>query len=289
MGYVIMTDSDSELDYDYAQLHGVQMLLMPYTHMGQEYAYRPSLEFDTKKFYDELRRGEVPMTACPNPHDFLTMWEPHLKEGLDIAYIGLSSALSNTYENALMARTEALETYPERSIRIVDTKRISQAQGILVMLAASMQEQGKTLDEVCDWVEANKLRARAWFIVDDLHYLSRGGRLSGSAAFFGSILDVKPVLTIDEAGRLVPVEKIKGRKKAIRFMLEQLEKEAAAPGENIVALCQADCYDDAKAIEERLRKNGYNEIIINPVGPVVGSHVGPGTLGVCYMKKGDSA
>lgn len=288
MDYVIMTDSDSELDYAYAAGHGVLMLLMPYTHMGQEYAYRPSYDFDTEKFYGELRRGEVPTTACPNPHDFLTLWEPHLKQGKDIAYLALSSALSNTYENALMAREEALESYPGRTIRVVDTLRISMAMGLLVMIAASMREQGKTLAEVCDWVEKNRQRARAWFIVDDLHYLKRGGRLSGSAAFFGTILDVKPVLTIDDAGRLVPVEKIKGRKKAIRYMLEQMDKEAAGPGEGFVAICQADCYGDAKSVEEKIAKRGYADTVVNPVGPVVGSHVGPGTLGICYMKKGDS-
>ncbi|MFZ5973886.1 MAG: DegV family protein [Bacillota bacterium] len=287
MGYIIMTDSDSELDYAYAKAHGVLMLMMPYTHMGEEHAYCPSYDFDTKKFYDELRRGAVPTTACPNPHDFLELWEPVLNNGDDIAYIALSSTLSNTFENAALAREEALEQYPERTIRLVDSKRISMALGILVMLAAKMKEQGKPMDEVCDWVEANRLRARAWFTVDDLHYLSRGGRLSGSAAFFGTILDVKPILTINDEGKLVPVDKIKGRKKALRYMLEKMEGEAADPADNIAAICQADCYDDAKAIKERLEERyDYKQIIINPVGPVVGSHVGPGTLGICYMTKG---
>ena len=287
MGYVIMTDSDSELDYSYATEHNILMLLMPYTHMGMEHAYRPSSDYDTKKFYDELRNGELPTTAGRNPHDFLELWEPVLKNGDDIAYIGLSATLSNTFENAILARSEALERYPGRTIRLVDSKRISMALGILVMLAAGLKEQGKTLDEVCDWVEENRLHARAWFTVDDLHYLNRGGRLSGSAAFFGTILDVKPILTINDEGKLVPAEKIKGRKKALRYMLGKMEEEAADPKENIVVICQADCYDDAKAIKDRLEARfDYKRIIINPVGPVVGSHVGPGTLGICYMKKG---
>lgn len=287
MGYIIMTDSDSELDYSYAAAHNVLMLMMPYTHLGEEHAYRPSYDFDTKKFYDELRNGALPTTACPNPHDFLEIWDPVLKNGDDIAYISLSSTLSNTFENAVMAREEALEKYPGRTIRLVDSKRISMALGILVMFAAELKEQGKSMDEVCGWVEENKLCARAWFTVDDLHYLSRGGRLSGSAAFFGTILDVKPILTINDEGKLVPVEKIKGRKKAIRYMLGKMEEEEANPADSIVAICQADCYDDAKAMKERLEeRHAYKSIIINPVGPVVGSHVGPGTLAICYMTKG---
>lgn len=287
MGYVIVTDSDSELDYSYARQKGILMLMMPYTHMGEEFAYTPSLDFNTKKFYDELRRGEMPTTAGRNPNDFLELWEPALKAGNDILYIGFSSALSNTFDNAVIAREEALERFPGREIRLVDSKRISMALGLLVMHAAALKERGASLDEVDEWVKENRLAARAWFTVDDLNYLKRGGRLSGSAAFFGTILDVKPIITMDDQGRLVPSDKIKGRKKALRYMLDKMAEEQAAPEKNIIALCQADCFDDAAAIKQKLlEQHAYKQIIINPVGPVVGSHVGPGTLGICYMKKG---
>ncbi len=286
MSYVIMTDSDSELDYPYAKKLDVEMIMMPYTHMGKEQTYCPSYDFNVKKFYNELRSGEMPTTAGLNPFDFIEIWEPILQSDKDILYIGLSSALSNTFDNATIAQKEILEKYPNRTIVLVDSKRISMALGILVLIATELKNNGKTINEVANWIETNKLFVRAWFTVDDLHYLKRGGRLSASSAFFGSILSVKPIITISDDGKLVPVGKIKGRKKALKYMLNEFEKECIDPEKNTVVLCQGDCYDEANSIKIALEENNsYKNFIINPVGPVVGAHVGPGTMGLCYVMK----
>ncbi|GHU83728.1 hypothetical protein FACS189415_6640 [Bacteroidia bacterium] len=284
--YVIMTDSDSELDMTYCQMHDVPVLLMPYIIHDQEFVYSPGVGFDAAAFYAQLRDGTIVTTAGRNPNDFIDLWEPLLRQGKDILYIGVSSALSNTFSNSVLARDTMLQSYPQRTIRLVDTLRISMPMGLMVMQAIEMREQGQAVDAVADWLEQNKLRFRAWFTVDDLGYLKRGGRLSGAAAFMGTILNIKPILHISDEGKLVPIDKQKGRKKALLSLLEMAEAEMAPPEEHRLAIMHADCIEDADWLRRKLsERHNCKDILVLPVGPVIGSHAGPRTMALCYYAK----
>lgn len=288
MGYVIMADTDSELDYRWTQENGVLSLLMPYIIHEKEYRYSPGQGVDLPAFFEELRKGVMPTTAGCNVIDFMELWEPALQRGDDVLYIGLSSALSNTLDTARLAAQEAEAKYPDRKIRVVDSLRISMAEGQLVRLAVELKKQGKSMEETADIVEASRMRSQAWFTVDDLNFLKRGGRLSGSAAFLGTILEVKPLLHINEDGKLVPVAKIKGRKKALRVLLEKLENADPSP-DNIITIFHGDRLEDGENLARAVRERyGFKQVDVRFIGPVIGCHVGPGTMGITFMAKDES-
>lgn len=284
--FVITTESNSELPFSWEDRTGVGVLRMPYTINGVELVYDLGRETDIPAFYEKMRNGASVITAQRNPNEIIEYFEPFLQQGKDILHIAFSSALSGTFQNEVAAARELKEKYPERRIELVDTLAISAPLALLVEEATRMQEAGNTIDEIRDWVEDNKQRACALFTVDNLEYLKRGGRLSGAAAFFGTVLEIKPVLYESPEGQLVPLEKIKGRKRALRFLVDRCAATIDRPEEQEITICQADCMDEALGLEgmikEVIRPKGVR---INPVGPVIGCHCGPGTLAVCYFGK----
>lgn len=284
MSFVITMESNCEIPYEWEDLYGVKVLRMPYTINGQEFFYDLGRETDIPAFFDRMRSGAVVNTAQRNPNEIIEYFEPYLMQGNDILHIAFSSALSGTFNNEQIAKETLLEKYPDRRIELVDTLAISMPHGQLVKAALDMKEEGKTLDEIRDWVENNKMRSCALFTVDDLEYLRRGGRVSGAAAFFGSALQIKPVLYVAPEGMMVPIDKVKGRKKAIKYILDKCAATIYRPEEQTVYICQADCMDEAKSlkrqVEELIRPKN---VMINPVGPVIGSHCGPGTLALVYF------
>ncbi len=284
--FVITTESNSELPFSWEDRTGVGVLRMPYTINGVELVYDLGRETDIPAFYEKMRNGATVITALRNPNEIIEYFEPFLQQGKDILHIGFSSALSGTFQNEVTAAQELKEKYPDRRIELVDTLAISAPLALLVEEATRMQEAGHTLDEIRDWVEANKQRACALFTVDNLEYLKRGGRLSGAAAFFGTVLEIKPVLYESPEGQLVPLEKIKGRKRALRFLVDRCAATIDRPEEQEIIVCQADCMEEAVAlgevIKEVIRPKGVR---IHPVGPVIGCHSGPGTIAVCYFGK----
>ncbi len=288
--FVITTESNSELPFLWEDRTGVGVLRMPYVINGVELTYDLGRETDIPAFYDKMRNGATVVTAQRNPNEIIEYFEPFLQQGRDILHIAFSSALSGTFQNELAAAAELREKYPERRIELVDTLAISAPLAMLVEEATRMQEEGHTLDEIRDWVEANKQRACALFTVDNLEYLKRGGRLSGAAAFFGTVLEIKPVLYESPAGQLVPLEKIKGRKRALRFLVDRCAATIDRQEEQEITICQADCMDEANLLVEMLKEAvGPKGVRINPVGPVIGCHCGPGTLAVCYFGKSRAA
>ncbi len=288
--FVITTESNSELPFSWEDRTGVGVLRMPYVINGVELTYDLGRETDIPAFYDKMRNGATVVTAQRNPNEIIEYFEPFLQQGRDILHIAFSSALSGTFQNELAAAAELREKYPERRIELVDTLAISAPLAMLVEEATRMQEEGHTLDEIRDWVEANKQRACALFTVDNLEYLKRGGRLSGAAAFFGTVLEIKPVLYESPAGQLVPLEKIKGRKRALRFLVDRCAATIDRPEEQEITICQADCMDEANLLVEMLKEAvSPKGVRINPVGPVIGCHCGPGTLAVCYFGKSRAA
>ena len=284
--FVITTESNSELPFSWEDRTGVGVLRMPYVINGVELTYDLGRETDIPAFYEKMRNGATVVTAQRNPNEIIEYFEPFLQQGKDILHIAFSSALSGTFQNEVAAAAELREKYPERRIELVDTLAISAPLAMIVEEATRMQEAGRTLDEIRDWAENNKQRACVLFTVDNLEYLKRGGRLSGAAAFFGTVLEIKPVLYESPEGQLVPLEKIKGRKRALRFLADRCAATIDRPEEQEIIICHADCMDEALVLEEMIKEAaGPKRVHIHPVGPVIGCHCGPGTLAVAYFGK----
>lgn len=283
MSFIISTESNAEIPWQWEDEFDIKVLRMPYSIDGVEHFYDLGRETDIKGFYDRMRKGATVTTAQRNPAEVVEFWTPFLEAGQDILHIAFSSALSGTFNCEQMARAELLEKYPDRTITLVDTLAISAPLGQLVRHAVDMKAQGSTMEEIAGWVEENKQRSCALFTVDSLEYLRRGGRVSGAAAFFGTMLEIKPVLYITPDGKLVPMEKVKGRKKALKYLVEKCAATIENPEEQIITICEADCMEEAKALEKQVREViAPKDVMINPVGPVIGSHCGPGTLALVY-------
>ena len=285
--YVFMTDSDSDLPFSYVDELDLSMVYMPYIINGKEYMDDLGRAGGQKEYFDNMRAGAAPSTSLLPMGAYLDIFEPILAEGKDILFIAFSSQLSGTMNNARSAAEELLEKYPERKILIVDTLSISAPQSILVLKAHELYRQGKPMEEVAQWVEENKLRAQAWFTVDDLKYLRRGGRISAVAAVAGTLLDLKPIITENCEGRLVSADKVRGRKSALRLLADKAAENIDDPANAMPVIMHADAPEDAMRLEKLLRERipELPEIQTWYVGPVIGAHCGPGTVAICYFGK----
>ncbi|MDD3920189.1 MAG: DegV family protein [Eubacteriales bacterium] len=241
MQYVITTESNSEVPYQWEDTYGVPVLRMPYTIDGTEYYYDLGRDTDIPAFFNRMLNGASVVTAQRNPAEIIEYFEPFLAAGKDILHIAFSSALSGTFNNEVLAREELLKKYPERRLELVDTLAISAPLAQLVERASLLREEGKSLDEVKNWVEENKMRSCALFTVDSLEYLRRGGRVSNAAAFFGSVLEIRPILYVSPEGLLVPLEKVKGRKKSMKYLVDKCAETIEHPEEQTITICQANC------------------------------------------------
>ena len=281
--YVFMTDSDSDLPFHLKEQYNIPVVYMPYALDGKEYFDDLGQMLDHKSYYDMMRNGAVPVTSALNEATYLDYFEPILKEK-DLLFVAFSSKLSCTLQAVYSAREKLLEKYPERKFTVVDTLRISGPMTLLVLKAHEMYRAGKPMDEVAGWLEANKLRAQAYFIVDDLKYLERGGRISPAAATVGTMLDLKPIIMEAADGTLTSNDKIRGRKKAIAFIVDKMLEFAPDPAESPIIVLNADSADDAERVKALvLQKLPEANVLIENVGPVIGAHAGPGTLALCFI------
>lgn len=284
--YVIATDSDTEIPYTFADKYDIPVFLMPYTVNGEEKLFDLGRNTDFIGFYEGLKNGDDAITSTRPPADIEDFFRDIIKGGKELIYLSFSSALSGHYELALIARNAVLEDYPNARVEVVDTRRISLGAGILVMQAQKLKEQGKTLDEIKDWVVGNRDKAHAWFSVDDLNYLKKGGRLSSTAAALGTILDVKPILSVNKEGKVIVVDKIKGTKKVMKFFLDVVQENVEHPEEQTGYVLHANNMENAVRIQKLLKENvPFKDVLIQDVGPVIGCHAGPGTLAVIFMGK----
>ena len=285
--YVFMTDSDSDLPFSYVDERDISMVYMPYIMDGQEYMDDLGRNGGQKDYFDKMRAGAAPTTSLLPMGAYLELFEPILEQGKDILFIAFSSQLSGTQQNALNAREELLEKYPDRKIEIVDTLSISVPQAILVLKAYELYREGRPMEEVAQWVEENKLHAQAWFTVDDLRYLRRGGRISAAAAVAGTLLDLKPVITENREGKLVNSDKVRGRKSALRLLADRAAENIDDPANAMPVIIHADAPEDAQRLEKLLHERipGLPEVQTWYVGPVIGAHCGPGTIAVCFFGK----
>ena len=282
--YIFMTDSDSDLPFHLKQEYDIPVVYMPYALDGKEYFDDLGQMLDYKSYYDMMRGGAAPVTSALNEASYIEYFEPVLKDGKDLLFVAFSSKLSCTLQAVYSAREKLLEQYPDRKFIVVDTLRISGPMTLLVLKAHEMYRAGKPIGEVASWLEENKLRAQAFFIVDDLKYLKRGGRISATAATVGTMLDLKPIISEAPDGTLMANDKIRGRKKAIAFIVEKMLECAPDPAESPLIVLNADSIEDAertKALVEQ--KLPGAKVMIENVGPVIGAHAGPGTIALCFI------
>ena len=282
--YVITTDNNSDLPEEYLKDHGVGCMYLSYSMDGKNYTHGNFLP--EHEFYEAMRNGSMPTTAQVNPENAKALLEPYLKEGKDILHIAFSSALSGTYNSTRIAADELQEEYPDRKIRVVDSLSASLGQGLLVWLAQQKKELGQTLEEVADWAEKNKLKMVHLFTVDDLNHLYRGGRVSRTTAIVGSMLNIKPVLHVDNEGKLTAIGKVRGRKKALQELIKLMDEKIGIFGADCdtIFISHGDCEQDAQYVAAKVKeKYNIKNIIINQVGATIGAHSGPGTMALFFV------
>lgn len=283
--FAIFTDSSADLSAEMVDRLGVEVLPLRFTIQGKEHRNFPdNREMSPALFYDMLRAGELATTAAVNVGDYTQAMEPLLQAGQDVLVLAFSSGLSTTYNSARLAAEELGEKYPQRKVYAVDTLCASLGQGLLVYLAVQQQRQGQSIDQVRDWVEAHKLEVCHQFTVDDLHFLKRGGRVSATTAVVGTMLQIKPVLHVDNDGHLINIGKARGRHAALKALVDKMEQTAVDPAHQTVFISHGDCPNDAQTVADLVHARfGTQDIHINYVGPVIGAHSGPGTLALFYL------
>lgn len=286
MDFEIVTDSSCNLTENMIDELGVHVLPLVFMSEGKEYrSYLKGEKTDLKQFYTMMREGKVFTTSLPNMADAEALLRGLLESGRDVLYLGFSSALSGTYEAVRLLCTQLAAEFPERTVRAVGTLAASGGQGLLVYHACKRAQAGASLEETARWVEENRLHLAHWFTVDDLMFLLRGGRVSKVSAYMGTMLNIKPVMHVDDEGRLIPVEKVRGRKKAIQGLVKHMEETAQKPvADQPVFITHGDCPEDVEYLCDLIReKFGDVQITVNYVDPVIGAHSGPGTLALFFL------
>ena len=290
MGYSfeIVTDSCCNLPEDIIDECGLHILPMTFMAEGEPTVYQSYLKgerTDLSQFYRMMREGKVFKTSLPNLGDTKALLCSLLDAGRDVLYLGFSSGLSGTYEAVNNIISEVRGDYPDRTILAVDTLAASGGQGLLVWHATQRAQAGEGIKEVRDWVEANKLNLAHWFTVDDLMFLFRGGRVSRTSAWAGSLLNIKPVLHVDDEGHLIAMEKVRGRKKSLNALLDHMAASAReAIDTQMVFLFHGDCADEADYLARRLKDDfGVQRLVVNYIDPVIGAHSGPGTMALFFL------
>ena len=287
--YVLVTDSSCDLSE--AMVRELDLSVLPLSfHIGENsYKDHPDRrEMDPKDFYDRIRSGAMPTTSAVNPEEYIEHLTPFLEQGQDVLVLAFSSGLSTTCQSAQIAAAELSERYPERKLLVVDTLCASMGQGLLCWHAAQKRLAGESMEAVRDWCEENKLRLCHWFTVDDLMHLKRGGRVSAATAVVGTMLQIKPVLHVDDEGRLINVSKARGRRASLDALVSKAGELATEPAaQRLMLISHSDCETDAQYVADQIKeKYGVQRIELNNIGPVIGSHTGPGCVALFFL--GDS-
>ena len=283
--FEIVTDSSCNLPEELIEQFGLNVISLAYHVDGKEYvSYIPGQQADMAGFYAMLRDKKLVTTSCINSEDARKVFEAVLKRGHDLLYIGFSSALSGSYPTGHVVLGDLKKEYPDALILDTDTLGASLGEGLLVYHACKMKEAGKTIQEIHDWLEINKYHLCHWFTVDDLFFLKRGGRVSTGAAVFGTLLGIKPVMHMDDEGRLIPVSKVRGRKSSLMALVKRMQELAVDPEKQTVFISHGDCIEDAQFVADKVRETmGVKDILIHYVEPVIGAHSGPGTVALFFL------
>ena len=283
--YILMTDSSCDLPPALAEEMALVVLPLSVLVDGKTYKnYLDEREISLKDFYARLRDKMPATTSAVNVGDFLEQMEPILESGKDILCLSFSSGLSGTYNAAEVAAEELRPKFPERKILVVDTLCASMGQGLLIYLTDQQKKKGATVEQARDFAEQTKLHLNHWFTVEDLFHLKRGGRVSAATAVVGTMLSIKPVMHMDNAGHLINMEKARGRNASISRIIQIMAEKANPPlSEQIVFLSHGDCLEEAEKMANLARQKGAKDVVISYVGPVIGAHSGPGTLAIFFL------
>ena len=282
--YVITTDNNSDLPEKYLKDHGVGCMYLSYSMDGKNYTHGNFLP--EHEFYEAMRNGSMPTTAQVNPENAKALLEPYLKEGKDILHIAFSSALSSSYNNACIAANEVMEEHPGARIVVIDSLAASMGEGLIVYKAIEMKKSGKSMDEIIDFVNEHKLNVVHNFTVDDLNHLYRGGRVSKTTAIIGTLANIKPILHVNNEGRLINIGKVRGRKKSLIALVDRMEEHIGSYRDknDIVFISHGDCLQDAQFVAGLVKERfGIDNIWINYICPTIGTHSGPGTVALFFM------
>lgn len=280
MTFKILTDSTADLPENWTQENDVQVLGLTIQLDGQTYETVGAGKLTSQELLDKMESGSKPTTSQINVGQFEDVFRGYAKEGTPVLYVAFASALSGTYQSAVMAREIVLEDFPDALIRIIDTKAASMGEGLLVMKAAEARAAGQTLEQTAGLIESLVPKVKTYFLVDDLNHLMRGGRISKTAALMGSLVNIKPVIAVKGDGRLDSVAKVRGKKKAQTEVVRMTLEDIADP-RVVIAYAGADSQEVAQVLKEQLlMSEQINDVLVLPLGPVIATHTGPGTLGL---------
>ena len=284
MAFKIVTDSGADISREVLRDWGVDMLSLSFRFTDDDVMHTEA-DMPIEEFYAEMKGGRVAKTSAINGETFREAFKKYLDEGTDVLYLGFSSGLSSTYSSAYLAAEAISAEYPERRVITVDTLCASAGQGLIVYLASRKQAEGADIDAVAEYVKENVPRLAHWFTVEDLGYLKRGGRVGAAAAFFGNLLGIKPVLHVDDEGHLIPMMKVRGRRTSLNSIVEKYGETMLDPSLPVF-ISHAQCLSDVEYVRDEIKKRYGAEVMsISDIGPVIGSHAGPGTLAFFYLAK----
>lgn len=286
--FVLTCCSTADMPYAYFKKRNIPFVCFHYTMDGKEYPDDLGQTMPFEEFYDRIKEGAMPTTSQVNVGQFIDFFEPFLKDGKDVLHISLSSGLSGSYNSACMAKEELLSKYPGRKILVVDSLGASSGYGLITDTAADMRDDGLSLEEVYTWIEENKLNVHHWFFSTDLSHYKRGGRISATSAALGTLLNICPLLNMDNKGKLIPQTKVRGKKRVIAEIVHMMETHAknglAYLGKCFIS--HSACFDDAQMVADRIEEKFLHlngSVMINSVGTVIGSHTGPGTVALFFF------
>ncbi|HCW52712.1 MAG TPA: fatty acid-binding protein DegV [Clostridium sp.] len=281
--FIISTDSTADLSLDYIRENNIGIYPLYYNIDGIEYV--PGIcDMPVKEFYENMQNGKMPTTSAANPKYVMEQMRKAVSDGYDVLHISLSSGLSSSYNNTAICAMDIMDEYEESNIKVIDSLCATVGQGLLVYKAVEMKKEGKTIDEIAEWLNENKKYIVHQFIVDDLFHLVRGGRVTKSAAFVGTVLKVQPILFLNDEGKIEPMGKIRGRKKALNTLADNIEEKTKNFPLDEVFISHADCIEEAEYVAERIKnKYGVKNIVINDICPTVGAHTGKGVVVAAYF------
>lgn len=286
--YLLVTDATCDLDIETVEKYNIEVLPMSARLGDKEYMhYYDFREISFEDFYEAIRQGQLSSTSQITPHQYIEHLSPMLEAGNDILYICFTSGLSNSYQSSLLAQKELQEKFPERKLVIIDSLNACTGEGYTVYHAALNKEKGMGLEENAKWIEDNRQNLASWFTVEDLKYLYRGGRVSRTTAIVGGALNIKPILHVDSEGKLNNVNTAHGRNKSLRALADKLKETAINPAEQTIYISHGDCLKDAEKLRDIIMKQTpVKKVVFSRIGPVVGTHTGPGAITLHFYAKG---
>lgn len=285
--FVLLTDSSCDLPFSLLDKEKIQYVSLSYILGGVQTKDDLGKTVDYSAFYNIVRGGEMPSTTQINVFEYEELFRNILNAGNDLIYLAFSSGLSGSYHSAVTASKTMQEEFPDRKIAVVDSLAASMGQGLFVTYVNEFAKTGASFEETVNYAESFKLKISHWFTVDDLKHLHRGGRVSKTTAVIGSLMNIKPVLNVDNEGHLINRDKVRGRKQALTALVDKFGKYAENKEDNTIYISHGDCYEDAKFVADQIKERfHYNkEILINFIGPVIGAHSGPGTIALFFISK----